>query len=339
MSSKEVFFMKYSQYYIGSGQIIPIFYPFYNTYLNKINDGYTEVKTCPTWTNELSYSDVGLFLNHDYNLAAFQFGNRVSQYFSSHNVCVIPDYSSKYYAWTVQKEMGNKTHNTGVTEIYDQKWKLDRMCVTPKTRIIMVCSIGSNNNKEEICLSITEALKNSGRKVGVVFPDYLYLFIGCHFIKYENLFKNSVEDAINAIKGYIRYLSQTYKYDDLIICSPGDAVKYNEEILNTSGLYTFAISQALDPSIMICCVPFSLHEIDYYEILGNYLHEKYGSDEILFHMSNYIIDPKKTIRNHSICGVHIDRTEYKKAMKSLKRLENIVFDFRDLSDVNSALLD
>ena len=203
--------------------------------------------------------------------------------------------------------------------------------------VIAVGSIVAENNKKEVCLSLLEYYRDKGKRVECVFSDSIYRYLGLHILDYEALFENGIDLMIYYINNYF-YRLQKKTECDMIICDlPGGMMKYSSELIDSAGVYSYIISQAIEIQKVICCVPLSYNTIEYYQTIADVIHQKFDVKEIFFHMSNYLVDTKRSPISERMPGCFIDRNDYISMLDFVNQQNSFIYNLRNREELEKAL--
>ena len=204
--------------------------------------------------------------------------------------------------------------------------KISKLNTISDCKIIGVISAGGNNNKQEVCLSITSALRRNGFKAESLFITKEFSIIGFSVLDLDELFGVDYDSTLRTINSTITNKIKEEFLDFLVLEIPGDVARYNHSILNGSGLQTYIFSQAINIDTAICCVPFSGNSENYYLKIADHINRKFSIENIYFHMSNFAISKSISAATKKISGGDVDAELYIEYLRKIKMKLNDVDD-------------
>lgn len=227
----------------------------------------------------------------------------------------------------------SKISDTISTNSSHEKARLKSLTVP----VIAVGSIVSENNKKGVCLSLARYFKSKGKKVACIFSDSVYQYLGMHVLDYESLYNGGMNLMIYRINNYFCNVQETTGCDMIICDIPGGLIKYSSEFIDSAGVVAYIISQAINIQKIICCVPLSYNVKQYYEAVADIIRKKYDISEIIFHMSNYLVETKQSPISDRMPGCYVSSSEYMSVLSEVNGSNLFVYDMQDQQQIEVAL--
>ena len=204
-----------------------------------------------------------------------------------------------------------------------------------KIPVIAINSIIEDSSRFDVCLNLMDYYKKCNLNVECIVSDNLYNYLGITTIDYDNMIINGIDNMVLFLYNIFNELQEERK-SDLIICDiPGGILRYDDSHVMSSGVYAYILSQAVRIKTIICCVPFSNYNDKYYKYLSTYINNRFGVANTVFHMTNYIVDNKKTKNSiEKIAGRYVSYNYYLNHICYNKSVHNLLD-----TDSNKELLD
>lgn len=174
--------------------------------------------------------------------------------------------------------------------------------------IISVSSIIDEYGKAGLCMDIYDYYKKNNKNPICIFTDPLFQLIGMKYIDYDELILKGINSAILYINDYVYNLSQ--EYDTIIVEVPYNLIRYNDEKIDSSGVFAYLLSEAINIEKTICCVTANRNDKSYYDALTDIFNRKFGYRDVSYFITNfYHCFPNRSYENE-LPGVFINKTEY-----------------------------
>lgn len=194
--------------------------------------------------------------------------------------------------------------------------------------VYAVGSISSNNNKQEVCLSITQRIMQSGKRVVYICSEKVYEFLGINTFHYDSFFSLGPDLMILKINHFFYHIQESTNCDCIVCDIPGSLFKYNDKLIASAGVFGYIISQALPIQKLVCCVPASYNGIDFYKMIANEIHNIFKVREVIFHMSNYMLANENRPIEGQLPGYYLPYSLYLSVLKQVNGTNPFIYDLR-----------
>lgn len=175
-----------------------------------------------------------------------------------------------------------------------------------KAPVILVGGLLECQDILGVLLCLTIKFINIGLHPAVVTKQPIGQLFGFHNINHIFSSPNSTEAS--KIREINRYLAMIENYDfpDVIIVEAPDAVmKYNDTDPNGFGILTYMLAQAIQPDILVCCIPVQLACVAFIKSLSGDLLIRLGTPIHAVQVSNIIVDSMDLLNSNKLSSSHL----------------------------------
>ncbi len=183
--------------------------------------------------------------------------------------------------------------------------------------ILLVGGLVQQCDTLEVVLSLREAFCTHGHRASCITGSNMGLLVGMH--SYAHLFGEmtslSEEEKALRLNEMARTVILNERPELLIIEAPDAIMKYNNIAPNGFGLRTYLMSQALDPDLLICCLPIDLVDESFLNAISQDCLNRYGCPIGAVHVSNVLIDSLRTVQDHQVTCTHTDLSAVQEVLR------------------------
>lgn len=204
-------------------------------------------------------------------------------------------------------------------EICTLNWKHNLYDSTSEKKFPFIICIGGLIDDTycfEVFAYLYTKLKKEKIKVTAFANSTNCEFIGAHSIQkdfFENSFSN--EDKIKNLRKSFLETCKKEHAEILLIQIPFALMPYNEIVTNGFGIYTYMISQIINPDIFICIVPYEMTEQSVLNQICSNLERKFDFVVNYIIVNNQLIDGVSTAYEENLVYLHQKENEINKFIK------------------------
>lgn len=278
-----------------------------------------------------SKDDSFCFSHGDHHYGSIEFGTKFLKELHNTGSRIEADLSP----WELEQV---QSYESGVYDrIKSTNWGSDVIQQSPRYRdelndirasVYAVGSLMADNNKAEVCLALTQHLRNTGKKAVCVLSEYVYHYLGVNTFNYYDVFSDTPDNMLLRINHYFYELQQATNCDCIVCDIPGSLFKYSKKVVNSAGIYAFILSQAISINKLICCAPLSYSTMEYYQLIADQIHSKFDVGEVYFHMSNYMFMSNAIPVSGSLPGCYVPASTYESVLAEVNKSGAFLYDFR-----------
>lgn len=262
----------------------------------------------------INNNDKYIFCNSDGKFHSLNYGLEISErinnlgyepfnYLSHSTIQKIKSLNNVLYSKVNLNEVSHSVEK--LNNLKSNKPKLKKI----NKEIISVSSIIDDYGKTGLCLDLYDYYKSRNKNPICILSDPLFELIGMKYIDYDELILKSINTAILYINEYVYNLSK--EYDTIIIEVPYNLIRYNDEKIDSSGVFAYLLSEALNINKTICCITANRNDKPYYDALNDIFNRKFGYSDISYFMTNFYPCFPNRLYENELPGVFINKTEYK----------------------------
>lgn len=328
--------LRFQKQFAREKNIVPILLPYCEDYSKDLSflDNGARVSYCAIDICEAQADDVFCLTSGDGNVASYKFATKISRKIleQGHKIEVHLNKQELKQLELIFDELHhdprllrNQLPEMTVKDVNSARPRLQETPIP----IICVGSIMTESNKKDVCLTLASYFIERGKKVSCIMADGLYKHLDLYSLDYDQLLDLDIDSMIRYINAFAFTAYLEKEAEIIIVELPGSMIKYNREFLDSAGAYAYLVSQAININLLVCCTPASCYPEEYYKALGTYFSNKFDVKNIMFHMSNYFVDPNIDMTQDKLLGCYISGNEYSSIINRVNNHSSFAFDFRN----------
>ena len=176
--------------------------------------------------------------------------------------------------------------------------------------VILVGGVLEDADTFHVMTSLAHKLRQERLNVSVVTKHPAGGLLGFH-VGYSLLQDKSLTEVEKIIEmnHSLKTLEISELPDVILMEAPSVLMKFNDEIPNDFGIFTYMLSQAIVIDYLICCVPLQMGNKKFILELSNDFQIKLGSSINATHISNVVISSVDTVQNRRVSYTYTDMKE------------------------------
>ena len=173
--------------------------------------------------------------------------------------------------------------------------------------IMLIGGLVKDADTTEVLLSLLERLRAEGQHPMGITRHALGEVFGLHSISHIfNDRRLTENEKILAINGAIKVWELEERPDVILIEAPDAMMRYDGNVLDDFGIYTYMLSQAISLDYIVVCIPYNLAAGVLMEALSEGFEHRFGAPIQAVHVSNLLIDAPDMTQTRKASYVHLD---------------------------------
>jgi len=193
---------------------------------------------------------------------------------------------------------------------FDLPLSTDDTFVRIETPLILVGGLLVEADVLDVLMCIAARLRSDGMRPLVLSRHKICEIFDFH--SYEYIFRDTSTIESRKILELNKYLIKLIRAEmpDVILAEAPDAVmRFNSLDPNGFGIRTYMFCQAIEPDLLICCIPYGLTIDKLLNALSADLSLRIGSPIFATHVSNLIVDANSMLESHKVSYAHDSLTK------------------------------